>query len=61
MPKAQGLARYAKLHGEGFGRIEMIRVVKGRLERLNMQDDKTRSKVLKATAEQLGDLYAEVG
>jgi type III restriction enzyme len=62
LPKAQGLARYAKNHGEGFGRIEMIRLVKGKPERLDMQDDKVRGKVLKATtAEQLKDLYAEMG
>ncbi len=61
LPKAQGLARYAMQHGTNLGRIEMIRVVKGRLERLDMKDDATRSKVLKATAEQLGDLYAAMG
>ena len=62
LPKAQGLAQYAKHHGEMFGRIEMIRVVKGKPERLDMQDEKIRAKVLKATtAEQLQDLYQEVG
>jgi type III restriction enzyme len=62
LSKAQGLARYAQNHGEGFGRIEMIRLAKGRLERLDMQDNKIRGKVLKATtAEQLKDLYAELG
>jgi type III restriction enzyme len=62
LPKAQGLARCAKEHGEVFGRIEMIRLVKGKPERLDMQDEKTRNKVLKATtAEQLMDLYAELG
>lgn len=62
LPKAQGLARYALEHGEGFGRIEMIRLVKGKPERLDVQDERCRSKVLKATtAEQLDDLYAELG
>ena len=62
LPKAQGLARYAKEHGESFGRIEMIRLVKGKPERLDMQEEKVRNKVLKAsTAEQLKDLYSELG
>jgi type III restriction enzyme len=62
LPKAQGLARYAKEHGEGLGRIEMIRMIEGKLERLDMQDDKIRAKVVKATTpEQLKDLYAELG
>jgi type III restriction enzyme len=60
-PKAQGLARYAGKHGDCFGRIEMIRVVGGKPQRLNMQDDKVRSKVLKASSEQLDDLYNEFG
>jgi type III restriction enzyme len=61
LPKAKGLARYAKEHGEAFGRIEMIRLVKAKPQRLDMQDEKTRGKVLKATAEQLDDLYTELG
>jgi len=59
------LAHYAQKHGEGFGRIEMIRLTGGkqkRLERLDMQDPKVRAKVLKATTPaQLADLYAELG
>jgi type III restriction enzyme len=62
LPKAQGLARYAKAHGDLFGRIEMIRIVKGKAERLDMQDEKVRSKVLKlTTADQIKDLYTEIG
>lgn len=62
LSKAQGLARYAKDHGAAFGRIEMIRLVKGKAERLDMQEEKVRAKVLKATtAEQLKDLYGEMG
>jgi type III restriction enzyme len=62
LPKAQGLARYAQKHGEGLGRIEMIRLVKGKQERLDMQDGKICAKVLKATtAEQIKDLYVEFG
>jgi type III restriction enzyme len=61
LSKAQRLARYAKEHGEGFGRIEMIRLVKGKPERLDMQDERFRGRVLKATtAEQLQDLYEEM-
>ena len=60
--KAQGLAHYAKAHGDLFGRIEMIRIEKGKAERLDLQDEKVRGKVLKATsAEQLADLYVEHG
>ena len=62
LPKAQGLAHYAQEHGEQFDRIQMIRIVKGQLERLDMQDTKVRGKVLRATtAEQLKDLYGEFG
>jgi type III restriction enzyme len=62
LAKAQGLARYAKEHGEALGRVEMVRLVKRKPERLNMQDEKIRGKVLKATtAEQLKDLYQDMG
>jgi len=62
LEKAQGLAKYAAKHGDGVGRIEMIRIVKDRIERLDLQDDKVRRKVLMATnAEQLKDLYAQFG
>lgn len=40
----------------------MIRLIKGKAERLDMQDERCRTKVLKATtAEQLQDLYEEFG
>ncbi|MDX2199392.1 MAG: hypothetical protein SF069_10540 [Phycisphaerae bacterium] len=62
LSKAQGLAHYAKAHGDLFSRIEMIRIEKGKAERLDLQDEKVRGKVLKATsAEQLADLYVEHG
>ena len=61
LPKAKGLAHYAKQHGESLGRIEIIRMVKGKPQRLDMQDEKVRNKVLKANAEQLDDLYSEFG
>jgi type III restriction enzyme len=62
LAKAQGLARYSKAHGDDFGRIEAIRVVGGRIERLNLQDRKIRDKVLNMnTAEQFMELYEEHG
>jgi len=62
LAKAQGLARYAGKHGEHLGRIEIIRFVGKVPQRMNLQDDKTRSRVLKATnPEQLPDLYEEFG
>lgn len=62
LAKAQGLAKYAKDHGDAFGRIEMIRIVKRVPERLDLQDETVRGKVLKASsAEQLTDLYVEHG
>ena len=54
LSKAQGLARYALKHADGFGRIEMIRrLTNGKLERLDMQEAKTRGKVLKATLDRM--------
>ena len=61
LPKAKGLAHYAMQHGDAFGRIEMIRLIRGKMQRLNMQDEKVRGKVFKATSEQLDDLYTELG
>jgi type III restriction enzyme len=60
--KAKGLAKYAAEHGELFGKIEVIRVVKDRVERLDLQNEKVRLKVLLAnTVEQLRDLYSDYG
>jgi type III restriction enzyme len=62
LAKAQGLARYARDHGDSFGRIEAIRVAGGRIERLNLQDRKIRDKVIAlSTAEQFINLYEEYG
>jgi type III restriction enzyme len=62
LAKAQGLAKYAQTHGDGFGRIEMIRFVGRKPQRLDLQDEQMRHKVLRAnTPEQLADLYAEYG
>ncbi|MGB7158048.1 MAG: DEAD/DEAH box helicase family protein [Tepidisphaeraceae bacterium] len=65
LAKAKGMANYARKHGEQhFGRIEMMRFVgtSKRAERLNMQNEKTRVKVLNASsAEQLMEIYEELG
>lgn len=66
LSKAKGLAIYARKHGEHFGRIEMIRVVGStqnpEVQRLNMQDDKIRLKVMNTNnPEQLTQLYEELG
>ncbi len=64
LAKAKGMANYARKHGTDFGRIEMMRFVgtSRRPERLNMQDEKTRIKVLNASsAEQLMEIYEELG
>jgi hypothetical protein len=36
--KAKGLAQFANLHGNNFGRIEMIRVEGSELRRLDFND-----------------------
>ncbi len=57
-PKAAGLAAYAQKHGDAFGRIELIRVVKGNLQRLDLLDEETREKVRKVTTpEHLRQLF----
>jgi len=44
-PKAVGLAQYAGRHGNDFERIEIIRIEKGRIQRLDLRDDAVREKV----------------
>ncbi|MBK5274624.1 MAG: DEAD/DEAH box helicase family protein [Desulfuromonadales bacterium] len=44
--KARGLAKYAQQHYSSFGRIELIRVVGGKIKRIDLNDDDTRRKVL---------------
>lgn len=62
LDKVKGLARYAERHGDSYGRIEAIRVVKDRIERLDLQVNKLREKVLEATTvQQLSTLYVEHG
>ncbi|OGR01011.1 MAG: hypothetical protein A2511_01420 [Deltaproteobacteria bacterium RIFOXYD12_FULL_50_9] len=44
--KARGLAKYAQLHHDSFGKIELIRADGGKIRRIDMNDDDTRQKVL---------------
>ena len=60
--KGVGLADFARKHGPAFGRIEMIRVVKGQLQRLRLHQESVREKVLKVTdLKHLAALYEEHG
>lgn len=60
--KAAGLADFARKHGAAFGRIEMIRVVKGQIERLRLHQESVRDKVLKVTdLKHLAELYEQHG
>jgi type III restriction enzyme len=60
--KAAGLADFARKHGSAFGRIEMIRVVKGKIERLRLHQESVRDKVLKVTdLKHLAELYEQHG
>ncbi len=60
--KAAGLAEFARKHGAAFGRIEMVRVVKGKIERLRLHQESVRDKVLKVTdLSHLAELYEQHG
>jgi type III restriction enzyme len=60
--KAAGLADFARKHGAAFGRIEVIRVVKGKIERLRLHQESIRDKVLKVTdLKHLAELYGQHG
>jgi type III restriction enzyme len=60
--KAAGLADFARRHGASFGRIEMIRVIKGKIERLRLHQESVRDKVLKVTdLKHLAELYEQLG
>ena len=60
--KAVGLADFARRHGAAFGRIEMIRVVKGQVQRLRLHQESVRDKVLKVTdLKHLAELYGQHG
>ena len=47
--KAVGLANFARKHGAAFGRIEIIRVVNERIQRLRLHQESIRDKVLNVT------------
>jgi type III restriction enzyme len=58
--KAVGLADFARKHGTAFGRIEMIRIVKGQIQRLRLHQESVRDKVLKVTdLKHLAELYGQ--
>lgn len=60
--KAAGLARFTRKHGAAFGRIEMIRVVKGQIERLRLHQGSIRDKVAIVTdLKHLAELYSQHG
>lgn len=60
--KAVGLADFARKHGSAFGHIEMIRVVKGQIQRLRLHQESVRDKVLKVTdLKHLAELYGQHG
>jgi type III restriction enzyme len=60
--KAAGLADFARKHGASFGRIEIIRIVKGKIERLRLHQEFVREKVLKVTdSKHLAELYGQHG
>lgn len=60
--KAAGLADFARRHGASFGHIEMIRVVKGKIERLRLHQESVRDKVIKVTdLKHLQELYEQLG
>ena len=56
--RAKGLAKYAAKHADQFGRIEMIRVVDGRVDRLDLMDEVQRDRVLRvSTNDHLRELF----
>jgi type III restriction enzyme len=58
--KAVGLANFARRHGDAFGRVEMIRVVKGQIQRLRLHQEPIRDKVLNVTdVKHLAELYQQ--
>ena len=60
--KAVGLANFARKHGAAFGRIEMIRVANGQIQRLRLHQETVRDKLLKVTdLKHLAELYAQHG
>jgi type III restriction enzyme len=48
--RAKGLAKYAAKHADQFGRIEMIRVIDQRVDRLDLMDEVQRDRVLRVSS-----------
>ncbi len=48
--RAKGLAKYAARHANQFGRIEMIRIKGGRIDRIDLADEVQRDRVLKVSS-----------
>jgi type III restriction enzyme len=48
--KAKGMAKYAAKHADKFGRIDMIRVVDGRVDRIDLIDEGQRDRVLRVSS-----------
>lgn len=62
LPKAVGLATYADKHSQHFGHIELVRVVRNRILRLDLANKEIREKVSKAKSnKELDDLYENEG
>jgi type III restriction enzyme len=60
--KAVGLADFARKHGGAFGRIELIRLVKGQIQRLRLHQESIRDKVLSVKeVKHLAELYEQFG
>jgi type III restriction enzyme len=60
--KAVGLANFARKHGLAFGRIELIRLANGQIERLNLNQESIRNKVAKVVdLKHLQELYDSLG
>jgi type III restriction enzyme len=60
--KAVGLADFARKHRSAFGRIEIIRIVNGQIQRLRLHQESVRNKVLKVTdLKHLAELYEQHG
>lgn len=57
-PKAAGLAAFAQKHGSSFGRMELLRVHAGKIQRLDLLDETVRDNVKKVTTpEHLRQLF----
>jgi len=60
--KAKGLALYAETDGQRFGRIQLINKINGRLRRIDMNNEKIRTRMSKLVdTSQLDKLYEELG